>query len=116
MAGIVSIFLQKATGGAATDDVITIARNRDNGSLFDVTMRPYNGKKNFEGLMSHNDMLTYCEYVMSMVTTDHGDDSIASVQYNIPGFPSICLSSYAMNEDSVYNAFIDALVFWATTM
>jgi hypothetical protein len=116
MSGMVSIFLQKATGGLKTDDIITIARNSDNSSLFDVTMRPFNGKKNFEGLLSHNDMLTYCERVMDAVTTDCGDDSIVTVQYNIPGFPSICVSSFAMCEDSVYNAFIDALVFWATTM
>ena len=116
----VSIMFQKANGDCAeSDDVVVLSHSKDNHALYNLTMRSYNAKQPYEGLLSMNDMFRYVEnlFWVAVADEDAGGDHISHIQYNIPGFPSVVVSTETFrNDEQAYETFYEALKFWARTL
>ena len=96
-----------------------ISHNKDNHALYDLKMRSYNAKQPYEGLLSTNDMFRYVENLFWVALADEeaGGDRISHIQYNIPGFPSVVVTTETLKYDEdAYETFYEALKFWSRTL
>lgn len=93
------IRFQKRNGA---DDVVFISHNH---TLYNVTMKHYNAQPfvTVKRLLSYKAMMHYVNTLLAVAFSDED----TSVQYNIPGFPSVIIE----RDDDEYETFYQVLKF-----
>jgi hypothetical protein len=116
---LVSINIQKTSGRPEDDDTLTISRSSANLSLFNITMKSFNGNIPYKGMLSTSDLFDYLDKLFWVIYSDEdsAESRISHIQYNIPGFPSVVMNiDTCKQDDEPYERFIDAMKFWAHTL